>query len=71
MKSNLTKPLVVLLFLMIVNPLLAQSFTIKPYFGYLRPQMTDVNRRIENQIETWRELLEPVAPFSAPQSNII
>jgi opacity protein-like surface antigen len=64
MKRHLITPLVVLLFLMIVNPLLAQSFTIKPYFGYLRPQMTDVNRRIENQIGTWRELLE--APLPSP-----
>jgi len=62
MKSNLTTPPVVLLFLIIVNPLPAQNFTIKPYFGYLRPQMTDVNRRIENQIGTWRELLEEPLP---------
>jgi len=62
MKRNLIKPLVVLLFLIIVNPLLAQSFTIKPYFGYFRPQLTDVNRRIENQIGTWRELLEEPLP---------
>ncbi|GEM_PF-2682378 len=62
MKRHLIAPPIVLLFLMIVSPLLAQNFTIKPYFGYLRPQMTDVNRRIENQIDTWRELLEEPLP---------
>ena len=34
---------------------------IKPYYGHLLPRMSDVNNRIENQIEGWRELLgEPV-----------
>jgi len=46
------------------TPLLSQNFTIKPFYGYLRPQMTDVNRRIENQMAAWRELLEE--PLPAP-----
>lgn len=57
------KPLILLIFVF-ATPLLSQSFTLKPFYGYLRPQMTDVNRRIETQMEAWRELLEE--PLPAP-----
>ena len=56
-----TKPLIFLIFVF-VTPLLSQSFTIKPFYGYLRPQMTDVNRRIDTQMAAWRELLEEPLP---------
>lgn len=45
-----------------VTPLLSQSFTLKTFYGYLRPQMTDVNRRIDTQMAAWRELLEEPLP---------
>lgn len=60
--KNTGQPLVVILCLFFTIPLFSQSFTIKPFYGYLRPQMTDVNRRIENQMEAWRELLEEPLP---------
>ena len=56
-----TKPLILLIFVF-ATPLLSQSFTIKPFYGYVRPQMTDVNRRIDTQMEAWRELLEEPLP---------
>lgn len=52
----------VLQIIIFVTPLFSQSFTIKPFYGYLRPQMTDVNRRIDTQMEAWRELLEEPLP---------
>lgn len=56
-----TKPLFLLL-MACAPSLLSQNFTIKPFYGYLRPQMTDVNRRIDNQMAAWRELLEEPLP---------
>lgn len=61
MKKAITPPLIMLL-LLLTTPLLSQSFSLKPFYGYLRPQMTDVNRRIDNQMEAWRELLEEPLP---------
>jgi len=60
--KNAMKPLVVMLFLFFAIPLFSQSFTIKPFYGYLRPQMTEVNRSIDTQMEAWRELLEEPLP---------
>jgi opacity protein-like surface antigen len=39
----------------------AQRLFIKPYYGYLRPSMGDVNDRITHQIDAWRQILgEPI-----------
>jgi opacity protein-like surface antigen len=61
MKKLLT-PTIILFFFLLVAPASAQRLMIKPFYGYLLPQMSDVNERIENQIEGWRELLGVPVP---------
>lgn len=61
--KNLTRPASILFCLMLVAPASAQRLMIKPFYGYLLPQMSDVNERIERQIEGWRELVGVPIPF--------
>ncbi len=51
------KLVAILIYLIFVAPLAAQSLVIKPYYGYLLPRMSEVNDQIGRQIGLWRELL--------------
>jgi len=48
----------------IAAPAAAQRLWLKPFYGYLRAPMSDLNNRIEEQILGWREVLETPVPFS-------
>jgi opacity protein-like surface antigen len=54
---NFMKRAVILLPLIFVTPLLAQSLALKPYYGYSLPQLSEVNDQMKRQIEGWQTLL--------------
>jgi hypothetical protein len=53
-----------LLALALAAPAAAQRLWIKPYYGYLKVSMTDLNNRVEDQILGWRDVLD--APVADP-----
>jgi len=55
---NLTCSFIILICLIFISPLAAQTVSITPYYGYLIPKMTSVNNLIEFQIDSWSEILE-------------
>ncbi len=61
---HIKKLAAILIYLIFVAPLAAQSLVIKPYYGYLLPRMSEVNDQIDRQIGVWRELLG--APIASP-----
>jgi hypothetical protein len=50
-------------YLPLAVPASAQRLWIKPYSGYLKPQMSDLNDRIASQINGWVTLLGEPIPF--------
>ncbi len=63
--KNLTKPLTILLCLLSAAAVSAQSFMLRPYYGYYSPRLTDVNNQISDQMEGWQQVLGD--PLRSPE----
>jgi hypothetical protein len=53
---KITLPLILVLFVF-DTPLFSQSLTLKPYYGYSLPQLSEVNDQIKSQTERWQNIL--------------